>query len=206
MSGLFISFEGGEGAGKTTQINLLYDYLQTKKNNVLLTKEPGGSIICNKIRKLILSKKEEEKLAPLAELFLYLADRAHHVAKVIRPALDANKIVICDRYTDSTLVYQGYGRGLNMEQLESWNILATENLQPDITFVFDIEPTIGLTRIKTQRGLDGLDRMESEALEFHKRIRNGYLALLDKFPQRIKIIDASKSIDEIHNIIKQYIP
>ena len=204
MNNLFISFEGGEGSGKTTHINLLYEYLKGRNLDVLLTKEPGGSNVCQKIKNLILSK-DEEKLAPMAELFLYLADRAHHVETVIRPALNAKQIVICDRYRESTLAYQGYGRKLNIDLLEEFNNMATGNLYPDITFLLDIDPAIGRKRIKSQRGANGLDRMELEALKFHRQIRNGFLELAAKYPQRIRVIDSTLSIEEIHNIIKESI-
>lgn len=201
---LFITFEGIEGSGKTTQIGLLNTYLRKEKKSVFLTKEPGGDKICKQIRNIILEKKHinSEELRPKSEFLLYMADRAQHTESTIIPAIKAGKIVICDRYTDSTLAYQGYARGLDIEWIEKLNYYATSGLEPDITILLDLDPVIGLKRIMELRK-QKLDRMESETLEFHKKVREGYLKIAE-FKQRIKIINAKQDINKVHlDIIEQ---
>lgn len=187
---MFLSFEGGEGAGKSTQIQALSAWLQAEGKPVLVTRQPGGTNYGQRIRHLILDHHPSEVLSPRAELFLYLADRAHHVDTVIRPALAAGQIVLCDRYADSTLAYQGYGRGLDLKELTTLNHLATGGLQPDLTFWLDLDPALGQERIGER---PGKDRLESEALAFHQQVRQGYAALAAEQPQRWQRIDASLS-------------
>ncbi|RYZ97686.1 MAG: dTMP kinase [Proteobacteria bacterium] len=193
-SGYFITFEGGEGAGKTTQIARLANAFESTGRRVIVTREPGGSTIANRIRSLILDPKMEG-LVPLAELFLYEASRAQHVADVIRPALEAGHVVICDRYTDSSVVYQGVARGLDGAMVKRLNTMATGNLQPDLTLLLDLDPRIGLARVGN-RGI--LDRMEKEALSFHQAVRQGFLALSRLERRRFRVIDSSLSRDAIH--------
>ena len=190
-NGLFITFEGADGSGKTTQIKLLETYLTDKKKNFLLTRDPGGTKLGSKLREILLNY--EGKIAPFCELFLYLADRAQHVDELIVPNLNEGKMVLCDRYIDSTLAYQGYARGLNIDEIINLNNLVTHSLMPDLTLLFDIDTNIAMTRIGDQK-----DRLESEAAHFHEKVRNGYLDLAKKNPQRIKIIDATMSIEDIN--------
>lgn len=192
--GLFITFEGGEGAGKTTQIAKLAHAFEAAGYRVVVTREPGGTRIANRIRSLLLDP-EMKGLVPLAELLLYEASRAQHVAEIIKPALAAGKVVICDRFADSSLVYQGAARGVAGALVKQLNEVATGGLKPKLTFVFDLDPRIGLARVGA-RGI--LDRMEKEALSFHKAVRRGYLNLVKSDPRRCRRIDASQSRDAIH--------
>lgn len=191
---MFLSFEGGEGAGKSTQIQSLLVWLQAQGHTVLVTRQPGGTDYGQRIRHLILDHHPSELLSPRAELFLYLADRAHHVDTVIRPALAAGQIVICDRYADSTLAYQGFGRGLDLNELKTLNHLATGGLQPDLTFWLDLDPALGHARIGDR---PGKDRLESEALAFHQKVRSGYAALAAEEPLRWQRVDASLSAQAV---------
>ncbi len=196
-TGLFFSFEGGEGVGKTTQIAKLAALFEARGHKVVLTREPGGTNIANRIRSLLLDPKMDG-LAPLAELFLYEASRAQHVQEVIRPALERGYVVICDRFADSSLVYQGAGRKLSAKLVKELNKIATGSLQPNITFVLDLNPQIGLARVGA-RGV--LDRMEKEKLSFHQRVRSGFRRLVRAEPKRCILIDASRSRDDIHEAI-----
>lgn len=194
---MFITFEGVEGSGKSTQIKSLKSYLENNGFQVLLTREPGGSILGNKIRELILDPGQEDKPADLTELLLYIADRAHHVATVIEPALKNNTVVLCDRYTDSTIAYQGYARGFDLKKLEYLNKIATGGLKPSLTIVMDLDPEIGLTRVKKSRNQLVFDRLEAEKLEFHQKVRKGFIQIARKEPGRVKLIDASQAQEEI---------
>ena len=200
--GLFITFEGVDGCGKSTQMELLQEYLTTKGYDVVLTREPGGKGLGEKIREILLNY--DGKVSDKCESFLFLVDRAQNIDIIVKPAIEAGKIVLCDRHTDSTVAYQGYGRGLNLEQIDHLNKLATGGLKPDLTFVFDIDTETSMKRVGQNK-----DRMESAGNGFQKKVREGYLELAKQEPQRIKIIDASKSIDEIHNkvidILAKYI-
>jgi len=193
---LFISFEGIDKSGKTTQINLLAEFLLDKGYQVVLTKEPGGTVPGEKIKKIIL---EDCQITPLTELFLYLADRSQHVEEVIKPALKKKKIVISDRFADASLAYQGYGRGISIDLIKELNHNATGGILPDITFLLDLAPEKALLRAK------GGDRIEREKLSFHKRVREGYLEIARSNPQRIKIIKAEMSPPGVHEIIKSII-
>ncbi|PIQ28503.1 dTMP kinase [bacterium (Candidatus Blackallbacteria) CG17_big_fil_post_rev_8_21_14_2_50_48_46] len=197
--GLFFSFEGGEGAGKSTQIERLAAWLRGQGRTVLMTRQPGGSDYGRRIRSLILEHHPHEVLAPRAELFLYLADRAHHVDSVIRPALERGEVVLCDRYADSTLAYQGYARGLDLAELTTLNRIATGGLQPVQTFWLDLDPVLGHERIGVRASKD---RLESEALEFHQRVRAGYAALAEAEPQRWCRIDASGTLDTVYDSLQ----
>jgi len=197
MKGTFISFEGIEGTGKSTQAKLLYTYLREKGADVILTEEPGGTQISVKIREVLLSVEHKE-MSPLTELLLYNASRAQHIQEVIMPALDRGAMVITDRFTDSTLAYQGYGRGLDLQLIDSIDLIATGRLKPDITLLLDLDVQTGLKR---NRGINKTDRLELEDVAFHERVRNGYHMLAAKEPGRIKLIHASKNIEEMHREI-----
>ncbi len=193
-SGVFLTFEGGEGAGKTTQIAKLAQEFERRGHSVVVTREPGGSTIANRIRSLLLDSRMHG-LVPLAELFLYEASRAQHIHDTILPALKKGKVVICDRFADSSLVYQGVARKLPPAVVQKLNDLATDGLTPNRTFLLDLDPRIGLARVGA-RGV--LDRMEKEALSFHRAVRHAYLALVEKNKKRFYVVDASQSRDAIH--------
>ncbi|NWF76702.1 MAG: dTMP kinase [Nitrospirae bacterium] len=197
MKGKLISFEGIEGTGKTTQARLLYQFLISKGYDVVLTEEPGSTKIGSKIRGILLSP-DHQGMTSTTELLLYYADRAQHLNELIMPSIERGAIVITDRFTDSTYAYQGYGRGINLNLIDSIDLIATERLRPDITILLDLDVETGLNR---NRGINKTDRLELEDLEFHKRVRKGYLELAQKETQRIKVVDASLSIIEVQNII-----
>ena len=197
MKGIFISFEGIEGAGKTIQSKLLCEYLLKKGYKVILTEEPGGTRIGLKIRELLLSV-ENKGMTPVTELLLYNVSRAQHIKEVILPALKRGFVVITDRFVDSTVAYQGYGRGIDLSLIYSIEKVVTGGVKPDITILFDIDAEIGLKR---NRGIKKSDRLELEDVGFHKRVRSGYLEIVSKEPERIKLIDASEGIEEIHSKI-----
>jgi dTMP kinase len=188
-----ITFEGGEGAGKTTLIRSLASKLEDEGRKVLCTRAPGSLKIGAKIRDLLLHCSPEE-ITPKTELFLFLADRSSHVEREIKPALDAGRVVLCDRYNDSTIAYQGIARGLGKEEVEKLCDFACSGLKPKLTFYLDIDPETGL-----QRAIDvgEKDRIESEALGFHKKIRNAYLQIAHEHPKRIHVLDASKDKDQV---------
>lgn len=192
-SGLFITVEGGEGTGKSTLVNSLFTYLTERKERfVVKTFEPGSSTLGKEIRNILLHRKELI-ISGRSELFLFLADRAHHIEVLIRPALDEDLIVICDRFTDSSIAYQGAARGIaDLDKLEEICLFATDDLVPDLTFYLDLDPRIGLARIKGEK-----DRLEQEVIEFHERVREGYLELSCKHKDRIHKLDASKTPDEV---------
>jgi dTMP kinase len=192
---LFITFEGGEGCGKSTQSRLLLKKLHQQNIPVVLTHEPGGTALGNEIRKS-LKRKRGSSISPQAELLLFAASRAQLVAELIRPALEEGKVVICDRFTHSTLVYQGYGRGLDLTAIEMVNNMATQNLKPDLAILLNISPEQGLTRKRSLR-----DRFESEDLSFHQRVREGYVKMAAAEPDRWLVIDASLPKGKIAEII-----
>jgi dTMP kinase len=198
MKGKFITFEGIEGCGKTTQIKLLDEHLQKNGYKTLLTREPGGTEIGDKIRQILLDPSNK-KMCPTAELLLYGASRAQHIEELINPALFDGKIVLCDRYSDSTTAYQGAARRLDLEKLDEMDKIATSSLKPDLTIVIDISARDGLKRA-TKRGQP--DRLEQEKLDFHERVRKGYLNIAKKEPNRVLVVDGNKDIGTVHrNII-----
>ena len=204
MKGHFITFEGGEGSGKTTQLALLADYLEDRGYPVVRTREPGGTKIGDGIRSLLLDAKNQEMDAR-TELFLYLASRAQHLKEVVRPALRDGKIVLCDRFTDATLVYQGAGRGLPKGEVERTARFASATgdegaLQPGLTFLLDIDVKKGLARLK---GRGEINRLDREALPFHEAVRNGYLELAKKYPRRIFRIETDAGVEEISKKIRE---
>ncbi len=194
--GLFITFEGTEGSGKTTQMERLIAHLEQASYGVTRTVEPGGTEIGRQIRRILLDSKNSG-LAPTAELLLYFASRAQNVAEVIRPALAQGRAVVCDRFTDSTLVYQGAGRGLGGESIAALHTIACGALQPDLTIYLDIDLETGLGRaFERNRAADGPDetRMDNEALEFHRRVREAYLSLAARERERFRVIDAGGNV------------
>lgn len=195
MKGVFISFEGIEGSGKTIQSKLLYEYLKKRGVEAVLTEEPGGSRIGCIIRDLLLSVENVE-MTPVTELLLYGASRAQHVEEVILPAVKKGCVVITDRFTDSTIAYQGYGRGIELNLIDNINKIVTGGLTPDITIILDLDVEEGIQRNK---GINKKDRIEREDITFHRRVRDGYHAIAEKEPERIQVIDASESIEKVHN-------
>ena len=193
--GLFITFEGGEGCGKSTQSRLLLKKLEQRNIPVVLTHEPGGTALGNELRKA-LKRKRGSSISPQTELFLVAASRAQLVAELIRPALEEGKVVICDRFTHSTMVYQGYGRGLDFTAIQMVNNMATGNLNPDLIILLDISPEQGLARKRSLK-----DRFELEDLSFHRRVREGYLKMAVAEPDRWLVIDASLPKAKIAEII-----
>lgn len=202
MQGLFITFEGPDGCGKTTQMKLLAEYFEKQGKEVVLTREPGGKGLGEKIREILLNYDGE--VSDRCESFLFLADRAQNIDIIVNPAIKQGKIVLCDRHIDSTVAYQGYGRGLDIDRINKLNNLATNGKKPDLTLVFDVDVETSMKRVGKEK-----DRMESAGIEFHNRVRTGYLKLAAQEPNRIKVLDATKSIEEIHkdviNILKNYI-
>lgn len=199
---MFITFEGIEGCGKTTQIKRLAGRLEDHGIQFISTLEPGGTRIGQDIRKVLLDSKNSH-LAPLAELILYAADRAQHIEEVIKPALDQGKWVLCDRFFDATVAYQGAGRGLDMDLIKTLNDLVTKGIRPDLTLLLDCPPETGIERaIKRNNtiGQDGQDRFEREKMEFHKKVRNAYLDISRK-EKRFSIIDATLPEDEVEKEI-----
>lgn len=186
--GLLITFEGGEGAGKTTLIDSIFHHLQDLGKQVIKTREPGGTTLGEKIRELLLYYKGP--VSPYAELSLFLASRAQHIAELILPSLKEGKIVLCDRFNDSTIAYQGEARGLGMNEVAHVCQFISEGVTPHLTLYLDISPEIGLARVKKNRTTD---RIETENLAFHAKIRNGFLAIHQKEPKRFRLIDATAS-------------
>ena len=197
MKGKFISFEGIEGTGKSTQAKLLQQHLLERGREVVLTEEPGGTLISLRIREILLSV-DHKNMKPLTELLLYNAARTQHIHEVILPAVDRGAIVITDRFTDSTYAYQGYGRGIDFKLLESIDRIATDCLRPDLTLLLDLDVETGLKR---NRRINKTDRIELEDVKFNQSVRRGYHELAAKEPWRIKLIHASGSIQEIQDII-----
>ncbi|MDO4383504.1 MAG: dTMP kinase [Eubacteriales bacterium] len=189
--GFFITLEGTDGVGKTTQIGLLKEFLEDKGYTVYVTREPGGTPISEKLREILLDKSNSE-MTDVTEMMIYAASRAQLVAERIEPALRQGEIVICDRFVDSSVAYQGYGRGLG-DRVRSVNAYATNGLEPDVTFFLDLNPKEGRARI----GKEVQDRLEQEKLDFFYRVYDGYLDLCQKYPERMVRIDASRSIEEI---------
>ncbi len=224
MAGTFIAFEGGEGSGKSTQSRLLYSRLIEEGHTSLLLHEPGGTALGEEVRRLLLVERGDARrrrqarsnIAPLAELLLFSAARAELVSSVLRPALQEGRVVVCDRYTDSTIAYQGYGRGLPLETIDQANRLATGGLQPDLMVFLDIHPADALQRVSAQMSLlqepgaqpgairqdeDGLRRFEREPMEFHQKVRQGYRDLSAAEPARWLVVDGSLPVEHIAALI-----
>ena len=196
--GLFITFEGADGCGKTTQLRLLAEDLKSKGYDVVITREPGAKGLGEKIREILLNY--DGAVSDRCESFLFLADRAQHIDMIINPAVLNGKIVLCDRHTDSSVAYQGYGRGLPVERIKMLNDLAVNGRYPDVTLVFDVDVETSMTRVGDEK-----DRMESAGMEFFNRVRQGYLEIAKQEPDRVKVLDARKSIEEIHSDVKKLI-
>jgi len=203
---LFITFEGIEGCGKTTQIGLLTSFLKSLHRPFLLTREPGGTGVGERIRQILLSS-ENVGIEPMAELYLYAAARVQHLHQVISPALREGKVVICDRFADATLAYQGYGRGVDLVWIEGIHARTMENVKPDLTFLLDLPVEEGLRRALKRMENHSVkeDRFEKEALDFHRRVREGYLSLARNEPRRIIVLDGMKEEQIIHQEIRSYL-
>jgi dTMP kinase len=196
--GLFITVEGIDGCGKSTQLDLISNYLKRKNYDIVFTREPGCKGLGENIRNLLLNY--DGVVADKCEAFLFLADRAQNISTIVKPAVEMGKIVLCDRHIDSTIAYQGYARGEDIETLRYFNNIATNNYKPDLTFLFDISVETSFKRIGKTR-----DRMESAGEDFFNKVRNGYLEIAKAEPNRVKVINSEQSIDEIFNCVRGYI-
>jgi dTMP kinase len=197
MAGLFITFEGGDGSGKTTQINLLSSWLESQGSTVVVTREPGGTDLGVELRGIVMHRTGF--IAPRAEALLYAADRSHHIHTVVRPALERGEIVLQDRYLDSSVAYQGAGRVLNSDEVRELSLWATERLMPHLTVLLDVPASVAKARqAQTERQYD---RLEAEAEDFHTRVRESYLALAHAEPERFLVIDGERPVEEIHQVI-----
>ena len=198
MNGKFIVFEGVEGCGKTTQIQLCSQWLESLNISVVLTREPGGTELGKDLRRLLLEKSPNKPVGEVTELLLYAADRAQHIEEELKPNLATGKYILCDRYTDSTIAYQGYGRGLNMSIINQLNQIATGGLESDLTIWLDVD--VGLSR---KRGQATLDRIEQETIAFHRRVQEGYTELAGSYPSRIMRVDGTSSQDIVQKSIQE---
>jgi len=205
VSGTFITFEGIDGSGKSTQLRLLGNFLRANGCDALLTREPGGTALGVRLRAALLDAMEE--VDPLTELLVFAADRAQHVRRVLRPALKAGKVVISDRYADATVAYQGAGRGFSPELISQIVQLATDGLKPDLTLLFDlsIDESINRTSRRTSGRSSGRDRLDIEKADFHARVRDAYLQIARAEPERVKLIDTSGPVEHTHEHVKDII-
>ncbi len=204
---LFITFEGVEGSGKTTQIQRLKEYLTQKGIRCKVTREPGGCSIGEKIRKILLNPDHRE-MVPMTELLLYEAARAQHVSEIIKPFVEEEGVVLCDRFSDATLAYQGHGRKIDLKWIERLNHLSTQGIRPDVTFLLDCPSNVGLKRaIRRNRALkqEREERFEREEIQFHRRVRKGYLAIARKEPRRVKVIDTRQGEEKVFEKIQKII-
>lgn len=199
--GLFVTLEGGDGSGKSTQAELLADWLRARGRTVVRTREPGGTEVGVEIREIVLHHRGD--IAPRAEALLYAADRAHHIATFVRPALERGEVVIQDRYLDSSVAYQGVGRILDPAQIRDLSLWAAEGLLPDLTILLDLDESVARTRLDTAR--TRYDRLEAEKAEFHARVRTAYLGLAADEPQRFLVLDAAQPVDDIAAQIRERI-
>jgi dTMP kinase len=197
-SGLFITLEGGDGSGKSTQAELLSEWLCERGRTVLRTREPGGTDVGNEVREIVLHHRGD--IAPRAEALLYAADRAHHIASTVRPALARGEVVIQDRYLDSSVAYQGVGRVLDPVEIRELSLWAAEGLLPDLTILLDLDETVARTRLDSAR--TRYDRLEAEKAEFHARVRTAYLDLAEAEPERFLVLDASQPVADIAALIR----
>ena len=196
--GMFISLEGVEGCGKSTQAELLTEHIAELGHPVIRTHEPGGTPIAEEIREILLEPRNSE-MKHITELLLYLAARAQHVAQLILPALDEGKVVVCERFSDATFAYQGYARGLDLGHLKRVNEMATGGLEPDLTLLLDLDAETGLSR----KQHDQRDCLENESANFHNKVREAYLTIARQSPERVQVIDAKRPIEDIHLSIKE---
>ncbi|MBN1250272.1 MAG: dTMP kinase [Anaerolineae bacterium] len=202
MRGWFITFEGPDGSGKTTQLRLMAPWLMAQDMPVVVTREPGGTPVGERIRDILHDCAHTEMTAE-AEILLYSASRAQHVGEIIRPAVAAGKIVLCDRFYDSTFAYQGYGRGLSLDALRQITTFATQGLVPDLTLYLDVPPDVGIARREASG--EALNRLDREALAFHHRVRVGYLALIEAEPSRWRYVDATGTPDAIQETLREIV-
>lgn len=203
MSGIFITFEGPEGAGKTTIIQMIAQELEKQQVEIVSTREPGGIHISEQIREVILSP-DNSAMDGRTEALLYAAARRQHLVEKVIPALNRGAIVLCDRFIDSSLAYQGYARGLGMDEVLSINEFAIDDMMPTKTYYFDIEPEIGLRRIEKNKTRE-VNRLDMEKVDFHHKVREGYQKVCERFSERIVMVDASKSMDEVFHEVLQSI-
>lgn len=204
MRGLFITFEGIDGCGKSTQIDLLAEELRRRGLDVVVTREPGGTVIGEAVRDVLVSDASVN-IAPKAELLFIVGARAQHVAELIKPALDSGQVVLSDRYTDSTVAFQGHGRGLDLEIIDRLNSFATGGLQPDVTIVFDIDPSVARARLRARPVGGLLGAFDDEQADFHARVRQAYLTLAEREPSRVRIIDASGAAGVTHAAVMRLV-
>lgn len=204
MAGTFITFEGIDGSGKSTQLRLLANFLKSNGCDVLLTREPGGTPVGNRLRSALLDAQEE--VDPLTELLVFAADRAQHVRRVLRPALESGEVVFSDRYADATVAYQGAGRGFERELIVEIIELATEGLKPDLTILFDVSVEDSTTRTRRRsNGKQKGDRLDSETDEFHTRVREAYLAIARAEPERVKVVETNHTVEITHERVKEIV-
>ncbi len=202
MRGIFITFEGPEGAGKTTQLRMLIPWLEAKGRTCLTTREPGGTPLAERIREVVKHHNTDEPVFNQTELLLFAASRSQHIHYRIKPALEQGMVVLCDRFTDSTLAYQGYARNGNIEFIETLNKYAVDGCEPDLTILLDLEPSRGRERTSCRAETQGVhDRLEAENLAFHEKVRAGYLTLAALYPERIKIVSADRPPEATHQEI-----
>ena len=199
MAGVFITFEGIDGCGKSTQLRMLTSELRARKLEVVNTREPGGTTLGQRLRAALLDVQEQ--VDPLAELLVFAADRAQHVRTVLRPALAQDKIIISDRYADATVAYQGSGRGFKPELIHQIVQLATDGLTPDLTLLFDLSVSESAVRTRRRKAAKRSDRLDSEKVEFHERVRNAYLEIAKANPKRVRVIDAKGSAQQTHELV-----
>ncbi|WP_276576051.1 dTMP kinase [Oceanirhabdus seepicola] len=203
MRGLFITLDGCEGTGKTTQVELLNKYLKDRGINCINTREPGGIDISEQIREVILNK-ENTAMDSVTEAMLYAASRRQHMVERVIPALESGITVLCDRFIDASLVYQGYSRGIGIDEVMKINEPAIEGYMPDLTILLDIEPAVGLKRIHSNENRE-INRLDLEGIAFHEKVREGYMLIAKQYPQRIKTVDASGCIEDVHKKIIEVI-
>lgn len=205
MSGLFITFEGPEGAGKSTQIRLLREWLEEQGHKCLITREPGGTGIAETLREIVKYHNTDEKIYDETEILLFEASRAQHVRHLIKPALQQGMIVLCDRFADSSTAYQGYARGLGPDTVRNLNAYAIGDCIPNLTVILDIPPEIGLQRtIERSEDRREEDRMEAEALDFHRKVREGFLEIAKLEPERVKVVSTIDPPETVHHKIVEY--
>ena len=203
MAGLFITFEGPEGSGKTTIANMVLDTLKQEGHKILYTREPGGIDIAEQIREVILNKKNTA-MDPKTEALLYAASRRQHLIEKVLPALEKDTVVLCDRFVDSSLVYQGVGRGLGIDTVYQMNLFAIEDVMPDLTIFFDVKPEIGLARIHKDENRE-VNRLDLETLDFHHKVYDGYCKVAEHFKERIVSVDASQDIENVYKQVLQLV-
>ncbi|MBN4067132.1 dTMP kinase [Simkania negevensis] len=208
-SGVFITFEGGEGAGKSSVVQQLCSHFQSRQTSVVITREPGGTPFGDLVRHWLLAKEENIALGDWPELLLFLASRVQHIDQIILPALKQGKVVLCDRFNDSSIAYQGGGRSMGVDAVQELCMKVAGRIKPDVTILFDLDPIEGLARSKKvekkESGNDGFDRLESETIAFHQRVRQTYLTLARKEPERIHVVDASQPLEVVYSDVLKII-